>query len=270
MDNITIVNQDYQFVCEDISDPEGFEFPTTRNVFINPPNQPGSLYINSLAGERIVAFRGLIKENIQQNRRNLAAVCQPGNLKTFKFTTCDGVALQFEAEINKLINPYRVWRSPYLIEATAPDPYFYSQTLHSASSAITTVNGGTPVPAAIPAPIGGGSSLSFIIHNAGNAVSKPIFTIRGPGTNFLIQNVSTGVKFNLNLTLLENETVVINTATDRALKGSQRVYGSVIRDPATLWPVLRPGDNSFVFRAQSGSNANTRLTVDWRDAYIGS
>jgi hypothetical protein len=269
MDNITIVGNDLTFICEDIADPEGFDFPTVRSVYLDPPNKEGSLYINSLAGARVVSWRGLIKTDIQNKRRELAAACYPGSLKTIKFSTCDGIALQAYGEVEKLINPYRLNRSPYLLEFKIPDPRFYGQTLKSENTFITESEGGTPIPTFIPAPIGGGSSLSFVIENEGNVYSKPIFTVRGPGTNFLIQNIDTGEKINLNLTLLPNESVIIDTSTDSVTKGNQKVFGSAARTPSGQWIRLIPGNNRIVFNAQSGFNNNTRLTVEWRDAYGG-
>ena len=35
MDNIIIINGDLEFICEDVSQAEGFEVPTTRDVFID-------------------------------------------------------------------------------------------------------------------------------------------------------------------------------------------------------------------------------------------
>lgn len=270
MDNIIIEGNDVEFTCEDIADAEGFEFPEIRSVFIDPPNQEGSLYINSLAGSRILAWRALIKSDIQNKRRQLAAVCYPGGLKTIKFTTCDGIALQAYGEIQKFINPYSIRRSPYFVQFRLPDPRFYGQTLNSQNTGITEAEGGTPIPTPIPAPIGGGSSLSFVINNTGNVYSKPRFIIRGPGTNFVIQNIDTGEVINLNLTLAPGEEVTIDTATNEVLLGTQPVFGSVDRLPTGQWIRLIPGNNRIVFNAQSGTNNNTRLTVEWRHAYGGT
>lgn len=270
MEDITIIGNDITFVCEDIANPEGFEFPTIRSVFIDPPNQHGSLYINSLAGARIVAWRGLLKTDIQQQRRNLAAACFPGSLKTIKFTTCDGIELQAFGEIQKFINPYSIRRAPYLLEFKIPDSRFYSQTLNSQSTGITIIEGGMPIPAAIPGPIGGGSSVDFTIINTGDVDSSPIFTIRGPGSNFSIQNIDTGEQIDVNLTLLTNETVVIDTSNNSVLLDNQRVFGSVNRTPSGQWIRLKPGANRIVFNAQSGYDSNTQLTVEWRNAYGGA
>lgn len=272
MDNITIVNDQLseQFICENIrAFPEGFEFPEARNVFIDPPTRGGTIYINSLPGRRLLSWQGLITDDIQESRRQLSLVCQIGSLKTIKFETCDGIALQTQIEIDKLINPYRPNRSPFAIQATAPDFRFLSQELVTAQTGITLIEGGLPIPAAIPAPIPGGSSLSFTVTNNGNVSAQPTLIVRGPGTNFLIQNITTGEKINLNLALVNNEEVTIDTLNRTASKASQNVYGSVVATPAGDWLSLAPGNNVIVFNAQSNKGVNTRLTVQYRHSYLG-
>ncbi len=268
MDNITIINGELAFVCENVANPEGFEEPTYRDVYIDLPEDNGSLFINELAGQRQFSWRGLIKDNIQENRRLLSRVCQPGGLKTVQFELCDGVAVQTEATL-RLVNPYSEERSPYIINAVSPDAYFGSQALHSESTGITLRRGGLPIPAAIPAPIGGGSNIALSLINAGNTATKPNFQIRGPGTTFLVKNLDTNESFILDLTLANNEIVTIDTRTNEALKGNQFVFGAIERTPVGQWITMQPGLNRFVFSAISGHSINTRLTVSWRDAWSG-
>jgi hypothetical protein len=273
MDNILtiqIINGEREYLCEDLGSIEGFEFPTTRNVYLDPPNRGGTLYINSYPGRRLLSWQGLIRSNNAENRRLLASACEiRGFLKTIKFTTCDGIPVQTNIEVDSLTMPYRTNRSIYLIEATAPDFRFQGQTLKSFSTGITIQDGGTPIPAAIPAPIPGGSSTSFVLVNSGNVNAQPIFTVRGPGTNFLIQNIDTGELIRLNLTLQANETVLIDTANNTAYKGNQNVFGSITREPAGTWVSLRPGNNRIIFRASSGYTGSTQLTILYRDSYGG-
>lgn len=268
MDSIEIINGDLSFLCEFISEAEGFDVPTTREVFIDPPEREGSLFISELAGKREMSFKGLIKDDIQTNRRLLARVCQPGGLKTLKFELCDGVLVQIDATL-KLVNAYSKTRSPYLITAKAPNPYFLSQETHTAFTPITSRKGGMAIPAPVPAPIGAGGGAPFIITNAGDIDSRPIFTIQGPGSNFLVQNLDTGESFRLVTSLTAAETAIINTITNEAIKGSQNVFGLITRDPVGQWLKLKPGQNRIVFKAISGTTAATKLTIQWQDTYSG-
>lgn len=268
MDNINIINGNLQFLTQYISQPEGFEAPTTRDVFIDPPEREGSLFIDEIAGKREMSWRGLIKDNVQVNRRLLARVCSPGGLKRLQFTLCDGVDVQIDATV-KLVNPYRKTRSPYLITAKAPYPYFESQVLNSETTNITVRKGGMPIPTGIPGPIGEGGGTPFTVVNAGDIHSRPQFEIHGPGTNFLVSNLDTGESFLLETTLASNETAIINTVSNEALKGTQNIFGLISRDPVGKWVRLQPGNNRIVFSAITGFSLNTLLTINWRDTYSG-
>lgn len=268
MDNIRIINGAYQFLCEYVSQAEGFDVPTTRDVFIDPPEREGSLFINEIAGKRELSWRGLIKDNIQANRRLLARVCQPGGLKTLQFELCDGVAVQIDATV-KLVNNYSKTRSPYMISAKAPNPYFLSQLLHSETTPITVRKGGMPIPAAIPGPIGAGGGAPYVITNAGDIFARPTFAIQGPGNNFLVQNLDTGESFRLETSLTSSEVAIIDTVTNEATKGTQNIFGLITRNPVGSWITLRPGTNRIIFSAISGISAATKLTISWRDTYSG-
>lgn len=270
MDNITLINGSYTFECEHVAQAEGFEAPTVRDVFIDPPEREGSLFINEVAGMRQLSWRGLILNDIQTNRRLLARVCQPGGLKTIKFELCDGVQVQTEATL-KLTSVYSKNRSPYLITAKAPNPFFLSQELHEATTGVTVRKGGMPIKGAIPAPIGAGGGSPFTVLNAGDTLSRPIFVIQGPGTNFLVQNLDTGESFRLVTTLTSSDIVTIDTNIDKntVVKGSENLFGLVTRSPIGSWVTLQGGSNRIVFSAISGTSAATKLTIKWRDSYSG-
>lgn len=268
MDEITIINGDIEFVSKYVSNAEGFESPTVRDVFIDPPEREGSLFIGELAGRRDMAWQGLIKENVQVQRRLLARATFPGGLKLLKFRTCDGIDVQVYAT-TKLTSAYRKTKSPYMITAKAPSPYFESQVLNSETTPITVEKGGMAIPAPIPAPIGEGGGTPFTVVNAGDSYARPSFEIHGPGTNFEVTNLDTGESFLLNTTLASNEIVTIDTVTNDVLKGSQNVFGLIERSPVGSWIRLRPGTNRIVFSAIAGSGLNTLLTIKWRDTYAG-
>lgn len=268
MDEIKIINGSYEFLCKDVSQAEGFEVPTTRDVFIDPPEREGSLFIGEIAGMRELSWRGLIRENIQPNRRLLARVCQPGGLKLLQFTLCDGVDVQISATV-KLVNAYSKTRSPYMISAKAPYPYFESQVLHTAMTNITVKKGGMPIPAAIPGPIGEGGGTPYTVVNAGDMPARPLLSIHGPGTNFQVSNLDTGESFLLQTSLASNETAIIDTVSNEAFKGSQNIFGLISRTPVGSWVRLGAGNNRIVFNAITGFNNQTTLTLSWRDTYSG-
>ena len=272
MKSIIVSNGSQQFTFHDnqsgtiLREFEGFEFPTTRPVIEDIPARGGALYIGSQFGRRRLSWSGdLVSDTVYNLRRQLLAPMEVGALKTLKFTTYDDLELQTQIEIQRILMPYTHMVHTYLVEAIAPDYRFYSQAEYSENTVITEAQGGMAIKAPIPAPIGGGSSVDFILANSGTIATLPVFTIRGPGTDFIVQNTTTGKRFDLDLTLGSAETVTINTQRRTAFKGNQNVFGSFSGD----WMELATGNNRIVFNAVSGFSSNTRLTVTWRDAYIG-
>lgn len=264
--NILITDQINSFLCEDVGYTEGFEYPTTRPVIEDIPAREGALYLGSQFGRRPLSWQGTIKGlDVLERRRNLIKACRVGYLKTIQFTTKDNLDLQAEVEILKILMPYQYTAIAYLIEAVAPDFRFYSQTLYTQASAVTQFQGGTPIPAAIPAPIGGGSNLTFEIVNNGNIYSNPIFTIQGSGTEFIVNNITTGESFTIDLTLQAGESVVVDTNERTAFQGNQNVFGAFTGD----WMRLDPGSNFITFNVGTGKTSETELSVSFRDAYIG-
>lgn len=264
--NINIINGSDTFLCENIGSLEGFEFPEDRLVIEDIPARDGALYIGSRPGRRLLSWEGLLNSGgMYAARRELIRACRPGNLKTIKFTTLDNIPLQAEVEFRKPVMPYTMFRGKYLLQAIAPDFRFYSQTESSQSTGVTEAQGGLPVPAAIPGPIGGGSSANVSLTNDGNENTYPTFTIRGPGSNFVVRNVTTGQQFTISTTITATESIVVNTNLRTAFLGSQNVFGDFSGD----WMYLQPGVNNLLFNAGAGKNDNTRLTIAFRSAYLG-
>lgn len=263
--NINIVG-DTEFLSQYVSDMQGFEFPSTRVVLDDLPSRDGALFIGARFGSRPMSWKGLIKEpDVQEKRRELISACSVGELKTLEFETCDGIPVEAYVEVLDLVAPYKYNRCIYLVQVVAPDPRFFSQTETVKFTGITVDDGGTPIPTAIPTPIPGGSNLSFSVVNSGSYYATPTFSVRGPGTNFSIKNLTNGQQLLLNLTLTDNQTVIINTALKTAYLGTQNVFGSVVGD----WITLVPGNNILAFNAGAGITANTRLTVSFKSAFLG-
>lgn len=267
MDIRIVDNSLNEFTCEEVGGAEGFEYSETRPIIDDIPARDGALYIGSRFGRRPLSWQGFIRGlDVFERRRSLIRVCKVGELKTIEFTTFDGLELQAEVEILGLIMPYQKKAVVYLIEAVAPDPRFYSQELISETTEITEAEGGVPIPAAIPAPIGGGSSINFTLNNEGNTDTNPIFVIHGPGSDFVVQNTTTGEQFHLDLELTNTESVAIDTNLRTVIKGaSQNVFGSFSGD----WMVLRPGNNIIIFNGGAGVDVETSLTVNYRHSYLG-
>jgi hypothetical protein len=215
MKSLTIIEQadSNQFTFYDnhmgtiIRSVEGFEFATVRQSIDDVAGPYGATYITSKFGTRQCSLSGdLIGSNVFTLRQTLLkALRQTGTIKLIKFTTYDDIDLQFEAEVIKMVSPYNHGVHSYMINFLAPDWRFYSQILQSFDLVQTILQGGTSIPAIIPmgfpVPTDPSTAMNNIITNGGNEVTDPIFTITGPGTNFTVENVTTGKSFILTTAL---------------------------------------------------------------------
>lgn len=272
MKSLTIIDGSNEFVFNSNTDGTtlksftGFEYPSTRPVIEDIPARDGSIYITSRFGRRRLSWSGVVTDdNVFTKRRSALASMNQGGLKTLKFTTYDDIELQAQIEVLNIVMPYTHRVSEFLVEVVAPDYRFYSQALVSSSTGVTSTGGGMPVPAAIPAPIGGTTTAPLSVTNSGTTTTYPIITITGPGTNFSVSNIDTGETFQLNLTLTSGESVVIDTLARTAYKGNQNVFGSFVGD----WLSLQTGVNRITFNAQTGSTGSTQVSIQHRHAYLG-
>jgi phage-related protein len=223
---------------------EGFEFSDVNSV-IEEVASNGAFFSNSKFGKRRVSWTGdLISDAVFTLRRTLLKVLrQTGEMKLIKFTTYDDLALQFYADIVKLLNPYTNSIHTFLIEAVAPDWRFYSQTLNE----LTIESDET-------------------LQNAGNENTEPTLIINGPGSGFTVENVTTGESFYIDYTLLEGETIEIDmTAKTVLFNGLTNIYDKFTGDFFSLVP----GSNEITLDIDSDSGAETNLVISWRDAYRG-
>lgn len=224
---------------------EGFEFSQIIPV-VDELAQNGASFAASKYGRRRVAWIGdFVGDNLYTKRRQMLSVMrQTGNMKLIKFTTYNDLDLQFYADIVKIVNPYTHKIHSFLIEAVAPDWRFYSQTEKSAEM---------------------GSDDILVITNDGNESTYPVFTLTGPGTEFLVQNNTTGEYFNLIYNLPISETVVVDTLARTVIRnGTTNIYsgfnGSFFK--------LQGGNNEMEFAVVS-DGVPTRLNISYRDAYRG-
>lgn len=266
MSNIQLFNDDINYIFTDVGNMEGFEYPEVINVIDDISGMGGALYVTSKFGRRRLSWEGLIRSDVQESRRDLIQSVRAGNLKTIKFATCDGVEVQADIEVEKVLMPYKNGRTKYLIEAVAPDWRFFSQTLHSVEFETTTVYGGLSIPATIPMSFSGAGASSNILNNAGTEIANPTFLINGAGTKFTIGNQTTGEQFVIEYTLTGSQYIEVSTLNRTILlNGVTPIYSSLIT--GDFWSIA-PGDNTITFLA-TGKDASTLLTIQYRDAYLG-
>jgi len=273
MKEITILNQvdSNQFTFYDndnniiLSSFEGFEYPKVRESIEEVSGGKSAYHINTLNGRREFSFIGdIIGSTAFTLRRSLLNCLKLGSLKLIKFTTYDDLELQCEAELISLNNPYNHSVHTFNLTFVAPDWRFFTQEEFEFTTVPTTIKGGTSIPANIPMEFPSSEIVEDCVVNNGHEKADPIFTIHGPGTLFRIINQDTEEEFTINQTLTDSEEIVINTKNRTIIFNGNSIMNSLDGD---LW-YLKPGDNCIGFIV-IGSDANTLLTVNWRDAYLG-
>lgn len=221
---------------------EGWEYPSVISAIDDIPGNKGALYINSKFGRRRLSIQGYIPGQTLDERIAMGlALRQTGTIKTMTFTTLNDLALQAYVEVLSLDYKYSNKCTSFLIELVAPDPRFYSQSLN------TNI-----------------LSSPKTITNAGNEITSPSFTLSGAGSNWVINNTTTGKSFTLARSISGSDYVTINCA-DRTvlLNGTTSVFPDFDGD----FFVLDPGSNVITYTV-TGSNINTKINIKYRDSYI--
>lgn len=262
---ITNNNGDYfELTSNKIGALEGWEWPDTVYVSQSIAGQRPPVFISSKKGRRRFSISGLDRDCLRNEM--IKALNVDGNLKLIEFTTLDGLELQTYAEVLSLKNPYHALTKPFLIELEAHDPNFYTQELFSLETGITDLGGGASIPTAIPMNFSATGTARPVINNGGNTASSPEFVIHGPGTDFTVQNITTGELFTLDITLVAGEIVTISTLNHTVIKGTNtNVFGLFSGD----FFKLAVGNNEIHFDAVSGSSDATKLVINYRHAYAG-
>jgi len=231
-----------------LSDIEGFDDAVAINSIEDIASKIGATEVNSKTGRRLMSWVARFTCDVLDNRRAmLSALRRTGFLKLIQFETIDGLDLQCEAYFDKLKAPYTsALHSPMLLQFTAPDPRFYSQTLHDQDIA---------------------RNATGVIANAGTEMTHPVFRIHGPLTTGTITNLNNDLEIVITQTLLLGEYIEIDTLHQTIkLDDGTSVYSAVTGTPEFIF--LEPGDNTLQF-ADTGGGTGTELQVLWRDAYNG-
>lgn len=256
MKTITIIDQDNndQFVLEDngsetiLREFEGFEYAEVKSVIEDVAGKQSAVHVTSKFGRRRGSISGdIVGGDVFATRRNLMAVLrQTGQMKLIKLLTYDDLALQFEADIVKVVAPYNHMVQAFMLEFAAADWRLYSQTEHTLESA----------------------EVNQEIENVGNERTEPVFRFDGPFTEAEVTNLSNSESFTLSIDgygLEVGDYIIVDCLRRTVLlNGVTPIYASFSGE---FFSIL-PGSNTISF-VVSGEGAETLLTTTWRDAYNG-
>ncbi len=106
------------------------------------------------------------------------------------------------------------------------------------------------------------------VSNGGDVEAWPVWTISGPGSVIVIENLTTDKKIDLPVTLSTGESVAIDTRHDAktVTKNDGTNLFSSLTDESALWP-LQKGNNS-VRVTMNGADANSSVALNYYPRYL--
>lgn len=156
------------------------------------------------------------------------------------------------------------WDASWSVSLIAADPFRYSTTQHTATVQLGSVVGGRTAPFSLPTTVPAAVTQNTVrVTNAGNFDAAPVFTVRGPCVNPVIQQPGTGREMRFKITLGYGRWITIDTR-DRSvtLDGSASRLFTMSGD----WLTMPRGDTDFRYLA-GDYNPDSTLTVAWRDTW---
>lgn len=249
MKSVKIINDvnnvSFELLQDQMTELEGWEYSSVRDVVEDISGPQSAFYVTSKQGRRRMSITGYVRGLGLEGRRDLlSAIKQTGKMKLLQFTTLDDLELQTLVEVLSLQFPYNKLEKPFLLEFVAPDWRFYSQELKLAEVAVNSSDG---------------------VENMGNEITQPTFKIYGPLTEATITNLNSTESVQITYNLNDGDYIEIDTlARTVTLNGGVSVFSSFEGDFISLIA----GENTLSFSA-TGSGGNTKLDVEYRDAYNG-
>lgn len=257
----------------------GLEFPNVRFSPYDKPGEHGSILPSSFYSGRTITINGRISGNTPSqyllNRRTLTNILRIllTSLNTptpllLQFLTLDGLSLQANCFLSKMptLTDRSLNHGLFTIELFAEDPYLYDQNIQT-----NTINmpsgGGATYPVIYPVTYAAKTGGQLTLNNAGDADTYPIITLYGPLTSPIINNVTLGTTFVVNLTLNSGDVLVIDMAKKTmVLNGITNAMQYFNLN--NTWLTLQPGNNLFSLSSSLSSDSGY-MTVSFRNAYIG-
>lgn len=178
------------------------------------------------------------------------------------------------------------------VSFTAPDPAFYDPTQYTAyvyqdddlplmgASSGTLSAPGLSLPTTIPFGLDSGKmDEAFYIHYAGDWLEYPVITIRGPITNPIVTNTTTGERLDLTgMGITTGETVTVDCRYGHKTivhSNGQNLIADLSADSDLATFHLAPVDGlddtkiNIITVAGSRVNADTRVEIAYYNRYMG-
>lgn len=157
----------------------------------------------------------------------------------------------------------------WAVSLFAGDPRVYSAALKGASYDPTQAlsGGGAPMPLVFPLVFSTTTKSILQISNNGTFETPPIFTIRGPVEDPIIDVLETGDSITFDGSLGVNDVLVVDVAARSVLLNGASRLDLVVAGQSTWFELVR-GTNRLRLRGTGMTAAVTSLAVSYRDARV--
>ena len=162
---------------------------------------------------------------------------------------------------------FQYFKSTIPIEMTAADPLIYGSTVKTAGpTGLPSPTAGLMFPVTFDAVFGASTGGSFVVTNAGNYLTPPVFTIVGPITNPKVTFTATGQFFGTNIVLAAGDSLVIDMGGRSVqLNGTAYRYNTVMS--GSSWWGIPVGTWSIGLSSSDSASVAGTFTVNYRDAW---
>jgi hypothetical protein len=122
----------------------------------------------------------------------------------------------------------------------------------------------------LPLILGASSAFAnFVVTVTGDVPSWPVFSIAGPGNDFIARNLTTGKSWHVTGTLAAGDTLLVDTRPSykTVTVNGVNAYARMTAD-SSLWPLV-PGQNRIEIAIGATTTASL-ATMTWRNAWLAA
>ena len=236
------------------------------------PKQDGSTYIDNTLDTRSISIEGMIitKNNpkeVDKYKRKMQRVLNPklGEVEILYKDKVIKAIVECTPVFPSSEGNKGIYYQKYLIHLICHNPFWLDNLIESRE--MSYLMGGIRFNLSLPTSF---SSRGFRRKciNDGDVDSPVIIEFKGPATNPTVNNLSTGKFIRVNRSLGEDDVLKINTAFGEKyvrINGDNAFH--YIDLDSVFWSLI-PGENILSYESNNDS-IKTRVTVKWRNRYIG-
>ncbi|OAB31747.1 hypothetical protein PMSD_18350 [Paenibacillus macquariensis subsp. defensor] len=242
------------------------------------PYQDGSSFVGVQLSDRDIPIQGFINSNSQQQlydrRRELTRILNPklGPGKLVYTNSFRSYAIDVVADGGPVFGERFVHANLFVINFIANDPYW--RDVETATKALRAEVGGLTFPLRLPTKFAT-ASYRGVFHNTGDVETPVEIRYKGPATNPIVTNETTGKFIKVNCELLATDTLFITTEFGNKRVEILNADGSRTNvfhwiDLGSTFFQLEIGENILRYgSSQDSDQSPANVTVSWHNRFLG-